>query len=88
MNDIKLTQSRADVLRAAAAGEVTHHRYWGRDPDEDKWGRKKVNAAVEFLRKAGLVELGPANGPSMYASKPWRLTPLGEQWLADNPKES
>lgn len=89
MVDIKLTAARADVLRAVAAGEVSHHRNWGHDPDEDKWRRpgergKKVNAIVGFLRQARLVELGPASGPSMYSPKPWKLTTAGERWLAEN----
>lgn len=89
MNDIKLTAARAEILKAVSRGEVTHHRNWGHDPDEDKWrpatgGNKKVNGPVEFLRQAKLIALGPAFGPSMYASKPWQLTAAGERWLAEN----
>ncbi len=87
--DIKLTAARAAVLRGVAAGEVKHHRNWGSEPDEDTWrpggyGHRKVNAVVEFLRKAGLIEMAPAEHPSMYAPKPWQLTDAGKQWLAEH----
>jgi hypothetical protein len=93
MPDIKLTGARLDVLKGVAAGEVSHHRNWGRDPDEDIWrpggyGRKKVNGAVEFLRTVHLIQLGPASGPSMYSAQPWVLTANGEQWLARAEQES
>lgn len=89
MTDVKLTPARAEVLRGVANGEVKHHRNWGHDPDDDLWrpatgGRKRVNAAIAWLREAGLVTLGCASGPFMYASKPWQLTEAGEQWLAEN----
>lgn len=89
MADIKLTASRSDVLRGVAAGEVKHHRNWGRDPDEDVWrpggyGRKKVNGVVAFLKEARLIKLGPPEHASMYAPQPWQLTEAGEQWLAEN----
>jgi hypothetical protein len=93
VNDIKLTDARAEVLRAIAAGEVSHHRSWGHDPDEDVWrpggyGRKKVNGVVAFLKEARLIKLGPPVGPSMYAAQPWQLTEDGETWLARAGQES
>ncbi|MEU4558450.1 hypothetical protein AB0F72_08670 [Actinoplanes sp. NPDC023936] len=93
MSDIQLTAARRAVLQAVSDGEVKHHRRWGRDPDEDVWrpasgGHKRVNAGVEFLRKAGLIKLGPPTGDSMFASRLWQLTDLGEQWLAEHPEES
>jgi len=87
MADVKLTPARLDVLKAVAAGQVKHYRNWGKDPDEDCWspsghGRgKKVTAAIEFLRKEKLIEMGPAEHASMYAPKPWRLTEAGEEYL-------
>lgn len=92
MTDVKLTPARADVLKGVAAGEVNHHRNWGRDPDEDIWRpagdvRRRVNATVGFLRKAGLIRVGPATGPSMYSPQPWQLTEAGEQWLAEHSEE-
>jgi hypothetical protein len=89
MNDVKLSATREAVLRGVALGEVKHHRNWGHDPDEDVWrpatgGRKKVNAAVKYLRDARLVALGPATGPSMYSARLWQLTEAGERWLAEH----
>lgn len=89
MDSINLTPARAEVLRAVAAGEVKHHRNWGRDPVEDKWRpagsvSKRVTATVNFLRDAGLIKVGPAEHASMYAPQPWLLTEAGERWLADN----
>lgn len=89
MYDVKLSAAREAVLRAVALGEVKHHRTWGHDPDEDVWrpaagGRKKVNAAVEYLRAAKLIGLGPATGPSMYSARMWQLTEAGERWLAEH----
>lgn len=89
MATAKLTEARADVLRGVAAGEVKHHRNWGPDPDEDVWrpggyGRKKVNGAVQFLKEAGLVKIGPAEHASMYAPQPWQVTEAGEKWLAES----
>ncbi len=83
---IKLTPARRDVLKAVSDGEVKHHRNWGHDPDEDVWrpatgGRKKVNAAVEFLRQAKLITTGRPEHASMYAPKPWQLTEAGERYL-------
>jgi hypothetical protein len=87
MGDVRLTDARAEVLRAVAAGEVNRHRSWGHDPDEDVWrqdgcGRRKVNGAVAFLKDVKLIKLGPAVGPSRYAAQPWQLTAAGEEWLA------
>lgn len=89
MPNLKLTPARLDVLKGVAAGEVSQHRSWGHDPDEDVWrpatgGRKKVNGAVAWLKDADLIALGPAVGPSMYAAKPWQLTEAGEKYLAEN----
>lgn len=88
MEAINLTAARVDVLKAVSRGEVKHHRRWGRDADEDVWrpatgGRKKVNAAVAYLRSARLIVQGPPEHASMYAAKPWQLTEAGEQWLAE-----
>ena len=93
MPDLKLTAARVDVLKGVAAGEVTHRRNWGHDPDEDVWkpggyGRKRVNAAIKALADAKLIYQGAPVGPSMYASRPWRLTAAGEQWLAQHEQES
>lgn len=89
MTAVKLTATREAVLRAVGRGEVNHHRNWGHDPDEDVWrptdgGRKKVNGPVDYLQQAGLVELGPAARPSIYASRPWQLTEAGARWLTEH----
>jgi hypothetical protein len=86
--DITLTPARLAVLKGVSDGEIQHLRRWGRDPDEDVWrpatgGRKKVKAAVDYLRKAGLIVTGPALHASMYAPQPWQLTSAGESFLAE-----
>lgn len=90
MSDINLTPNRAEVLKAVSRGEVKHQRYWGKDPDEDRWKpegdhTKTVTGICTYLRRAGLIRIGRALGPSMYSSQMWELTEAGEQWIEEHP---
>ncbi|MEU8158081.1 hypothetical protein AB0B94_30880 [Micromonospora sp. NPDC048986] len=89
MADLNMTPTRVALLRGVAAGQVDHHRTWDvKKPDYDVWkwmpgAQRRVTTDIAKLRAAKLIEVGPAKGPSMYASQPWRLTDAGRQVLAD-----
>lgn len=93
MSTIKLTPTRAAILRGVAAGQVVHHRTWDRKkPDYDVWtwmagATRKVTADITKLKDAGLIRVGRATGPSMYATQVWELAPAGQEWLSSNPEE-
>ena len=87
-DQIKLTKTRADVLRAVAANKVTRRRNWDiKRPDTDRQrsddgsSDKNVTTAVAFLHKADLVKLGFTQGNSVYSPSLWQVTELGQQWL-------
>lgn len=94
MVDIKLTPTRAVVLRAVAAGEVLHHRTWDvKKPDYDVWTpasgtTRKVTADVLKLREARLVRIGRSLSASAFSAQELELTDAGVQWLAANPEEN
>lgn len=90
MPNIKLTQTRAAVLRGVAAGQVLHHRVWDvKKPNYDEWkwapgARRKVTADIAKLREARLVRIGRSLSASAFSAQVWELTADGEQWLAEN----
>lgn len=90
MADLRPTKPRLDLMRAIVntPGGVQYLRRWGRDPDEVEWDRKTVTGVYRQLDTAGLVKLGPAAHPSMYAPKPVQATVAGEKWLAQHDKEN
>lgn len=94
MSDIKLTPTRAAVLRGVAAGQVVHKRQWDvKKPSPDVWtwipgAQRTVTADMKKLRELRLVRIGRALSASAFSAQVWELTEAGEQWLADNPEES
>ncbi|HEY6117216.1 MAG TPA: hypothetical protein VI172_14790 [Candidatus Dormibacteraeota bacterium] len=93
MSDIKLTPTRAAVLRGVSKGQVLHSRQWDtKKPDPDVWtwtpgAQRTVTADMKKLRDLNLVRIGRALSASAFSAQTWELTEAGEQWLADNPEE-
>lgn len=89
MTDIKLSPTRAAVLRGVAAGQVKRHKGSKPSADKDRWHvprelPKKVDAAVQWLHNANLIIQGHPEHASFFAPRPWKPTEAGEKWLAEN----
>lgn len=88
MSEVRLTEARAELLRAARDGELTETQPWNlRKPPYVLWrndsGTSRVTGPCKALLDGGLLKRGAQTGASLYSSRPIEITVEGERVLTE-----